>query len=401
MMNASKKLLILGAGVGGLSVVHELAASGLNLSDVEITVVDEDFSHFLGFTLPWVMRGWRDPASVPIVPTTAALDLVRTVTGTAAQISPQARTVTLTSGIELPYDALIIATGARNALGRVPGLQEAIDRRDAVHYYSADAAADAHHQLREFRGGKLVFLVTSLPYRCPVAPYEGAMLAADLLHDTGTRDATQISVYSPEAQPMPSAGPYAGPELVTMLAGADIAFFGEHAVDHIDAKQRVIHFDNGATAAEYDLLVFVPPHEPALTLSEPGWIEVDAQTMQTRHAGIFAIGDTTKVTSPSGRPLPKAAIFAKNGAKAAATNALHFLGVTDANDSLSGQGYCYIDVGGGNSAQGKGDFFALPHPAIHLAAPSAQLHGQKRDEERDWRAVWEQTTAPKCPLTTG
>jgi hypothetical protein len=52
-------------------------------------------------------------------------------------------------------------------------------------------------------------------------------------------------------------------------------------------------------------------HEPAVTLDRPGWIVVDTSTMQTQHPGIFAIGDTTAVTSPSGRPFPKAAIFVK------------------------------------------------------------------------------------------
>jgi sulfide:quinone oxidoreductase len=126
-----------------------------------------------------------------------------------------------------------------------------------------------------------------------------------------------------------------------------------------------------------------------VTLDGPGWIEVDATTMQTRHRGIFAIGDTTVVTSPSGRPLPKAAIFAKNGAKAAALNALNYFGITDTDAALSGEGYCYLDTGSGASALGKGNFFTVPHPAIHLSPPSEELHHDKRDEERDWREIWE------------
>jgi sulfide:quinone oxidoreductase len=392
-MNMNKKLVILGAGIGGLSVIHELAEADANLDGIDITVVDEDFSHFLGFTLPWVMRGWRDRDSVAILPTADALDNIETVTGTARHIEPETRLVTLDTGVELPFDALVIATGARNAIEKIPGLQGAVDDHSAVHYYSAEAADAAHRALNDFRGGNLVFLVTAQPYRCPVAPYEGAMLAADLLRDNGTRSATQISVYTPEPQPMPSAGPYAGPELITLLDDNDIAFFAEHAVDRIDAEQHVIHFAD-ETTAHYDLLVFVPPHEPALTLDEPGWISVDTATMQTTHPGIFAIGDTTAITSPSGRPLPKAAIFAKNGAKAAATNALRYLGITDATKALSGEGYCYIDVGGGASAQGRGDFFTMPHPAIHLAAPSVELHHDKQDEERDWRAMWELASPP-------
>ena len=389
----TKKLVILGAGIGGLSVIHEFTQTGVDLADVDVTVIDEDFSHFLGFTLPWVMRGWRDRDSVAIRPTADALADIETVTGTVQRVDPETRVVTLATGEQVSFDALVIATGARNVIEKVPGLQDAVDTHTAVHYYSADAAADANRALREFTGGKLVFLVTAQPYRCPVAPYEGAMLAADLLHDNGVRSATQISVFTPEPQPMPSAGPYAGPELIALLDGKGIGFFAEHAVDRVDAEQRRIHFADGSTA-EYDLLVFVPPHEPALTLGEPGWIGVDNTTMQTRYPGIFAIGDATAITSPSGRPLPKAAIFAKNGAKAAAANVLNHLGITDATSALSGEGFCYIDVGGGASAQGKGDFFTLPHPSIHLAAPSVELHHDKQDEERDWRALWELAARP-------
>ena len=390
----TKNLVVLGAGIGGLSVVKELDESGLDISDVDIAVVDEDFSHFMGFTLPWVMRGWRDRDSVPIRPSATALSEVRAITGTVEAINPAGRTVALADGTDLAFDALIIATGARNAIDNIPGLRDAVDAGTAVHYYSADAAAHAHRALQAFAGGKLVFLVTSQPYRCPVAPYEGSLLAADLLRDNGSRDDTEISIYSPEKHPMSSAGPYAGPELVELLRTNGIEFFGDHAVARIEPGRNEIHFHNGSSTV-FDLLVFVPPHEPAVTLDEPGWISVDAATMQTRHPGIFAIGDTTAITSPSGRPLPKAAIFAKNGAKAAAVNALHYLGKTETATGLSGQGHCYIDTGNGQSALGQGDFFTMPHPAIHLSPPSQTLHHDKQDEEHDWRATWEHNT-PKA-----
>lgn len=387
-MTIKKQLVILGAGIGGLSVLKELADTGVSMDDVDVTVVDEDFSHFLGFTLPWVMRGWRDEDSVPIRPNTQALQGIRTVTGSVQRVDPDAHTVTLTDATVVPFDALVIATGARNAVDAVPGLQGAMDAGTAVHYYSAAAAADAHRALTNFTGGKLMFLVTSAPYRCPVAPYEGALLAADLLQDNGSRSATTIDVYSPEKQPMPSAGPYAGQELITMLAGNGIEFHGERSVATVDGDRRRVQFADGSTA-DFDLLVFVPPHAPAVTLDGGGWITVDATTMETAHPGIFAIGDATTVTSPSGRPLPKAAIFAKNGAAAAAQNVLHYLGKSDHDSPISGEGYCFIDTGSHTSAQGKGDFFGLPHPAIHLTAPSSALHHDKQQEEDDWRALWE------------
>ena len=387
-MTIKKQLVILGAGIGGLSVLKELTDTGASTDDVDVTIVDADFSHFLGFTLPWVMRGWRQEDSIPIRPDTAALQGINTVTGTVQHIDPDAHTVTLEDSTVIAFDALVIATGARNAVDEVPGLQRAVDEGTAVHYYSAAAAADAHRALTNFTGGKLMFLVTSAPYRCPVAPYEGALLAADLLQDNGSRSATTIDVYSPEMQPMPSAGPYAGQELITMLAGNGIEFHGERTVTTVDGDHHRVEFADGSTA-DFDLLVFIPPHAPAVTLDGDGWITVDAATMQTAHPGIFAIGDATTVTSPSGKPLPKAAIFAKNGAAAAAQNVLQYLGKTDHANPISGEGYCFIDTGSHTSAQGKGDFFGLPHPAIHLTAPSAELHHDKEQEEQDWRTLWE------------
>ena len=103
---------------------------------------------------------------------------------------------------------------------------------------------------------------------------------------------------------MPAAGPYAGLELIDLLNDHEIEFYGEHVVKRIQPDGRVIHFENG-NAVEFDLLVFVPPHEPAVTLDGPGWINVDATTMETKYPGVFAIGDVTTVTSPSGRSCQK------------------------------------------------------------------------------------------------
>lgn len=384
----TKKLVIAGAGIGGLSVIQAIGESGAAVDDLDITVIDDDFSHFLGFTLPWVMRGWRDEDSVPIRPSTAALAGITTITGQITAVNPEAKTVTLADTSEISFDALVLATGSRNAIEMVPGLQTAFDEGLAVHYYAAAAAAAAHRALAEFPGGNLVFLITSQPFRCPVAPYEGTLLAADLLRENGRRDQTQISLYTPEKQPMYGAGDYAGFELIDLLKVEEIEVFLEHSVERVDPDHRVIHFQNGK-AVDFDLLVFVPPHQPTITLDQPGWISIDTDTMQTKHPGIWAIGDVTTVTCPSGRPLPKAAVFAKNGGKAAAANILKYLGKTDEADAMSGLGHCYIDTGEHFAVTGKTDFFELPLPELHLTAPSQQLHHRKQAEEKDWRACWE------------
>ncbi|UGT92922.1 NAD(P)/FAD-dependent oxidoreductase [Mycobacterium ostraviense] len=276
---------------------------------------------------------------------------ITTITARVTGVDPDAKTVALADISEIGYEANALAAGSRIAIEMIPGLPEAVASGSAVHYYATAAAASAHRALSVFAGGKLVFLITSQPYRCPVAPYEGALLAADLLRENGTRAATQISICTPEQQPMPSAGPDAGPELVGLLNPEGIDVYCEQTVDRIDPGGRTIHFQDGQSV-DFDLLVFVPSHQPAITLGEPGWIAVDPATMQTQHSGIWAVGDITAITCPWGKPLPKAAIFAKNGAAAAATNVLNYLGQTDDSATLSGRGHCFIDTGAHHFAKG-------------------------------------------------
>src|SRR5258708_29839520 len=170
----NKKLVILGAGIGGLSGIKELRESGVPLNDLDIIIVDDDLSHFLGFTLPWVMRGWRDHDSVPIHPNTEALSGITTVVGSVRAIDPEMKTVTLADDTEIPFDALVIATGARYAVGRIPGLQSAVDNGVAVHYYNAHAHAAPPPPPRNFNRGNPGFLLNPPPHHCPHSPPPGA-----------------------------------------------------------------------------------------------------------------------------------------------------------------------------------------------------------------------------------
>ncbi|BDB42186.1 hypothetical protein IWGMT90018_26320 [Mycobacterium kiyosense] len=121
----------------------------------------------------------------------------------------------------------------------------------------------------------------------------------------------------------------------------------------------------------------------------PGWITVDPETLATQHEGVWAVGDVTSITTPSGRPLPKAAIMAKGHAKTAVGGALKHLGLASSDTAaFDGHGYCFIDTGNHESARGIGDFYALPEPEVELVQPSKELHQLKQQEEREWIDLW-------------
>jgi len=73
------------------------------------------------------------------------------------------------------YHFLVVALGAELAPDTVPRLAES-----AQTFYTFDGADKLRSVLRDFSGGKIAIVVAVLPFKCPAAPYEGAMLIADL-----------------------------------------------------------------------------------------------------------------------------------------------------------------------------------------------------------------------------
>jgi NADH dehydrogenase FAD-containing subunit len=118
-----KKVLVLGGNFGGLtaalSVKHELEG------DVDVTVVSASDRFLFNPSLIWLPFGKRRPDGItfPLAPTFQAHD-VDFVHAAATRIDPVARRVETTRG-SYPYDYLVVATGYRNQLDVIPGLDTA------------------------------------------------------------------------------------------------------------------------------------------------------------------------------------------------------------------------------------------------------------------------------------
>ncbi|MDN3028596.1 FAD/NAD(P)-binding oxidoreductase [Streptomyces sp. S.PB5] len=389
-----RNILVLGAGFGGLSTVRELQK---HVSpDDKITLIDRSESQVQGLSLLWLLRGWRTLDQVQLVPTKDALGRAEHVLADVEQLDLGARQVRTSQG-EFAYDALVLALGAELNTGAVPGLEEALAAGVAAHYYTPEAAVDAHAKLKAVASGKVVFLVSRIPFKCPAAPYEGAMLASDLLTETGVRDNVSVDVYTPEPQPMPVAGPVVGQGVVQMLESQKIGFHPGRQVEGVDAEAREVVFEGGERVS-FDLLVFIPPHQApapvkAAELSPTGFVPVDANTLATMVEGVWALGDVASITLANGKPLPKAAVFAKGQAEAVAAGVARHLGYDQAPEPhFSGEGHCYLEIGGHLAAKGAGNFYHPDGPKIELSEPSEDLHRAKESEEQQWLAEWSTST---------
>jgi sulfide:quinone oxidoreductase len=161
----------------------------------------------------------------------------------------------------------------------------------------------------------------------------------------------------------------------------------------VDAQARRIRFANG-TEAEFDLLAYVPPHRAPRVIKESGlvddsgWVPVDRQTMQTRFADVYAVGDVTTIPLKMGKPLPKAGIFAHAQAEVVVQNIARSVTGKGSPAAFDGAGECFIEIGDGKAGIGRGSFFAEPSPVVKLYPPRWKWHASKVLFEKFWLWKW-------------
>lgn len=381
-MVEQRSVLILGAGIGGISLATRLRK--LLPAGHRIALVDREADHVFAPSLLWLMTGDRRAAQITRPLGALSARGIEVIRGEVQSIDPVARTARV-QGREIGAAHLVVALGAALAPERVPGLAEA-----GHNFYDLAGATALRDARLDVRRGRIVVLIAALPYKCPGAPNEAAMLLEYDCRRRGVRRDVQLDMYTPEPGPMPVAGAQVSSALRQMIESKGIGYHPEHAVAAVDAAQRRIRFKNGAETG-FDLLAYVPPHavpkvvQEAGLCGESGWVPVDRETLRTKFPGVYALGDVTGIVLTSiGRPLPKAGVLAHNEAEVLAHTIAAEITGRGAARRFAGDGSCFLETGDGRAGFGSGNFFAEPAPAIRLRPPSAWLHWGKVAYEKYW-----------------
>ncbi len=384
-MAQGKTVLILGGGIGGI-----VAASRLRRAlsrEHRIVLVEQAATHVFQPSLLWLMLGQRAPQQISRPYSALARRGIEWVQGRVERIDAARRTATV-DGKELSADYLVIALGAELAPESVPGLAQA--GHNLYSLAGAEAIRDARPALTH---GSIVVLVSAMPFKCPAAPYEAAMLLEWDTRRRGIRDQIQIDLYSPEPGPMPVAGPEASAQVRAMVEQKGIGYHPLEKVASVDPGTRRIHFDSGASA-DFDLLVYVPPHRApeavrdAELCGDSGWIKVDRATLATPFPGVYAIGDVTGIPLAIGKPLPKAGVLAHGQAEVVAHNLAAEITGNGTLKNFLGEGACFIEAGDGQAGFGSGNFYAEPAPRMKLRPAGRLLHWGKVAYEKYWFYKW-------------
>lgn len=379
-----KTIVILGGGTGGLVASNRLRK--LLPKDHRIVLVDRTYLYSFAPSYTRVMLGQTTGRRISRDLRWLEKKGIEFRQAAVTRIDHANKRVLLEDG-QVAYDYLVIALGAQYSHDEVPGLGRTWT------YYHLEGAEGLSEQLPVFDGGRLAFVVSALPYKCPPAPYEGALLVDDYLRKRKLRDRVEISVHTPEQLPLMVAGPEVGTRIVELLQKRDIAFHGSVQLESIDHDEKLLRFAGGATAP-WDMVVATPVHRvpDALVASgmaeAGGWLPANPETLNTHFDDVYAIGDCTVVPFADGMPLPKAGVFAHGQAEVVARNIAAEVSGADPIWAYGGQGACFMETGGGKGAYIEANFYATPAPKVAMRGPGRFWHWSKLGFERIWLWRW-------------
>ena len=361
------RVLVLGAGFGGLELTTRLAEAFGDETDV--VLIDQSDSFVFGFAKLDVVFGRKSEDQVRHRYADLVKPGVEFVQSTIRSIDPAAKRVETDAGAFVG-DVLVVALGADLDPAATPGLVEA-----GQEFYSVEGAVAAAGKVADFQGGRVVVAVCGTPFKCPPAPSETALLMHDHLVARGLRDRSSISLVTPLPSPIPPA-PDASKAVQASFEERGIDFLPNRLVSHLDAERNVAVIADG-TELPFDLFLGIPVHKvpdvvAASGLAVDGWVPVDPATLETSFDGVYAVGDVTSVGTP------KAGAFAEGQAAVVADRLI----ATARNDgtelpTYGGRGVCFLEFGADRVGEVDVTFLPGQPPFGVFRAPSAAQAAEK------------------------
>jgi NADH dehydrogenase len=312
------RVVIVGAGFGGLSAAKALAGR-----DFDVTVIDQHNYHLFQPLLYQVATAGLSPADIasPIRGILAPAQNVNVMLGKVSGVDTERREV-LAEGRHIPFDHLIIATGAQHAYfghddwaAHAPGLKTIDDatyirRRILLAFEKAETEPDPHERARLLNFVIIGGGATGVEMAGAIAELANRALAADF-RVIDPRSARIILV---EAAPRlltpfdPSLSEAAKASLeqlgVEVRLGAPVTALDAEGVsigaERIEA--RTVVWAAGVMASPAG-------HWLGAETDRAGRVKVGPDLTLPGHPDIFVIGDTALTAGD--RPLPGVAPVAK------------------------------------------------------------------------------------------
>jgi sulfide:quinone oxidoreductase len=372
-----KHVVILGAGFAGLELATRLSES---LPDeVRTTLIDQNDSFGFGFSKLDVLFGRKTRTDVQLHYADISKDGVEFRQERVTSIDPEKRHVTTDSG-SYDADVLVIALGADYDFAATPGFEEG-----GVEYYSFAGAERMRDVLLGFDSGKVLIGILGHPFKCPPAPFEGALLIHDHFIGRGIRDSVEIRVVGPMTAPVPITREVSQ-SILDALTARDIQYVPNEHIVELDTRRSEARLASDRSIP-YDLFVGIPVHRaPEVVessgLAPDGWVPVERANLATRFPEVYAVGDVTAL------PMAKAGVFAEAAARVVADDIGARLRGGQLERPYEGAGTCYIEFGDGMVGIVEANFLGGPAPTARLVGPSRDLAADKVSFAATRRERW-------------
>ncbi len=362
------RVLVLGAGFGGLELSTRLSEELGDEADVILIDKSDDF--IMGFSKLDVMFGRTTADAVRHTYADVVKPGVRFVQTVIRSIDPDSRSVETDAG-RFEGDVLVVALGADLDPSATPGLVEA-----GHEFYTPAGAFAAAKVLDSFTGGRVIVGVTSTPFKCPPAPSETALMLHDFLVERGLREASEISLVMPLGSPIPPS-PAASEALLAAFAERGITWSPDSLVRSLDGDRKVAVLADGRELP-FDLFLGVPAHRVPDVVAESGmcvdgWIPVDPLTLETTYPDVYAVGDVTSVGTP------KAGVFSERQAGVVADRLIERHRSEAGQATYDGTGLCFIEFGDDRIGRVEVTFRSGQPPFGTFNEPSQELRERKAD----------------------
>jgi sulfide:quinone oxidoreductase len=374
-----RRVLILGAGFGGLELAKRLSESVVD--DVQVTLIDQSDSFVFGFSKLDILFGRRTRADVSCRYRDLSMPGVEFRQERVTSIDPRERRVR-TDRDEYQADFLAVALGADYDIAATPGFAD-----DGYEYYSIDGAERLRDALPHFASGSVLIAILGVPFKCPPAPYEAALLLHEYFVNRGVRDATRIDVISPMDSPIPVSAETSN-AIVRSLRDRQIGYRPGARVLELDPERHLALLKSDAVS--YDLFIGIPVHRApdvvqasGLTIGgTDGWVAVNPRDLTTPFANVYALGDCADA------PVPRAGVFAETAARVVAEKIAAEIRNNGRVDRYTGRGSCYLEFGEGLVGKVDADFLSGPTPTAPFLGPSRELAIEKDQFAASRRLRW-------------
>ena len=208
----------------------------------------------------------------------------RFIHDSVAEVEPENKVVRCGSGMHVPYDHLVIATGAK-AVAAFPH----------VLTFGEDPAERLHGLLTDLEQGYVGSLAFVVPREATwtLPLYEIALMTVRQAWSMGI-DQVTFTLVTPEDRPLAMFGGPASETVSHLLSTEGIEFVGS---SYATVERGAVIADPSSRRIAADRVVSLPRLEgrrlPGVPCDDDGFIPVDAHGRVPHRAGVYAAGDGT------------------------------------------------------------------------------------------------------------